>query len=220
MPFGGLAGCLTLRQALEPRRRSASGTGIPELGRGLARALRAGGLLQEPFFLYAHISSPHRPYLNDAQCNLLEAHVDRRGNRHFLNQLQCVNRHLEELLSPILASDPGAIVILSSDHGARLSVRRGTALHSLSERQIRESLGILNALRLPPACRSALRPNLTPVNTLRIVFACLGGHEPRLLAPMHFIVRPDSPQRGKLRRVSLRTAAPIPSGPHSEIVPR
>jgi len=193
-----------LRRVLQPRRRSASGTGIPELGRGLARALREGGILQDPFFLYAHISSPHRPYLNDAQCNLLESSLDRRGNRHFIAQLQCVNRHLEELLSPILASDPGALIILSSDHGPRLSVRRGTPLRELSDRQIRESLGILNAFRLPPACQSALRPNLTPVNTMRIVFACLGGNEPRLLPPKHFIVRPDSPQRGKLHQVSLR----------------
>ena len=194
----------TLREVLQPRRRSASGTGIPELGRGLADTLRAGGLLQDPFFLYAHISSPHRPYMNDAQCNLLEAHADRRGNRHFLEQLQCVNRQLEEFLSPILASDPGAIIILSSDHGPRLSVRLGTPLHALSGRQVRESLGILNAFRLPARCQSALRPDLTPVNTMRIVFACLGDDEPRLLPPKYFIVRPDSQQRGKLRRVSLR----------------
>jgi hypothetical protein len=193
-----------LRSALQPRRRSASGTGIPELARGLAKTLRAGGMLQDPFFLYAHISSPHRPYMNDAQCNLLEAHADRRGNRHFLEQLQCVNRQLEEFLSPILASDPGAIIILSSDHGPRLSVRLGTPLHALSGRQVRESLGILNAFRLPARCQSALRPDLTPVNTMRIVFACLGDDEPRLLPPKYFIVRPDSQQRGKLRRVSLR----------------
>ena len=192
-----------LRRVLQPRRRSASGTGLPELGRGLAEVLRAGPLIQDPFFLYAHISSPHRPYLNDPQCNLLESHADRRGNRYYLDQLQCVNRHLKEFLSPILTSDPGAIIVLSSDHGPRLSVQRSAPLHSLNPRQIRENLGILNSFRLPERCRSGLRQDLTPVNTMRIVFACLGDHEPRLLAPLHFVVRPSSPQRGKIRRVSL-----------------
>jgi hypothetical protein len=195
-----------LRRILQPRRRSASGTGLPELSRGLAEALRAGPLLQDPFFLYAHISSPHRPYLNDPQCNLLESHVDRRGNRHFLNQLQCVNRHLKEFLSPILTSDPGALIVLSSDHGPRLSVQRNAPLRSLNQMQIRENLGILNSFRLPENCQSGLRQDLTPVNTMRIVFACLGGHEPSLLAPLHFVVRPGSPQRGKIRQVSLRRA--------------
>ena len=63
---------------------------------------------------------------------------------------------------------------------------------------------ILNAFRLPKECSSAVHPRLTPINTMRIVFACLGGEEPRLLEPRHFISRPDSPQRGRLRRVSVR----------------
>jgi hypothetical protein len=83
-------------------------------------------------------------------------------------------------------------------------VRKAAPLHSINERQIRESLGILNAFHLPPPCRAALRPDLTPINTMRIVFACLGGEPAKPISPMHFIVRPNSPQRGKLRRVSIR----------------
>ena len=199
-PFRGLfEEWLALNRGRQPRTRAASGTGIPELQNSL-QVLEP----PEPFFLYAHITSPHRPYLNDAQCNLLSADYDRRGNRNFINQLQCVNRHLDSLVDSIAASDPDAFVVLSSDHGARLSIRKGTPLHELSPRQIRESLGILNAFRLPKECSSAVHPRLTPINTMRIVFACLGGEEPRLLEPRHFIARPDSPQRGRLRRVSVR----------------
>ena len=199
-PFRGLfEDWLALSRGRQPRERAASGTGIPELEKSLATLD-----LAEPFFLYAHIASPHRPYLNDAQCNLLSADYDRRGNRNFINQLQCVNRHLESLVESIVAVDPDAFIVLSSDHGARLSVRKGTALHELSPRQVRESLGILNAFRLPAECTSAIHPRVTPINTMRIVFACLGGEEPQLLEPQHFIVRPDSPQRGHLRRVSVR----------------
>ncbi len=199
-PFRGLfEEWLALNRGRQPRMRAASGTGIPELQNSLE-------VLEppKPFFLYAHITSPHRPYLNDAQCNLLSADYDRRGNRNFINQLQCVNRHLDSLLDSIVASDPEAFVVLSSDHGARLSIRKGTPLHELSPRQIRESLGILNAFRLPKECAASIHPRLTPINTMRIVFACLGGEEARLLEPRHFIARPDSPQRGRLRQVRVR----------------
>ncbi|MBW2288368.1 MAG: hypothetical protein JRG90_11160, partial [Deltaproteobacteria bacterium] len=49
-------------------------------------------------------------------------------------------------------------------------------------------LGILSALHLPRECRAGLRPTLAPVNFMRIVFACLGGHPPRLTRERHFLV--------------------------------
>ncbi len=70
--------------------------------------------------------------------------------------------------------------------------------------QIRESLGILNAIRLPKPCRSSAQTNLSPINQMRLVFACLGGHAPNLVPEQHFIARPDSPDRGGLRRVRPR----------------
>ena len=82
--------------------------------------------------------------------------------------------------------------------------RPGTPLYRWTPSQIRESLGILNALRLPPDCQRALRPDLTPVNDMRIVFACLGGHPARPVEARHFLARGGPPDGGKLRRVTLR----------------
>ena len=183
---------------LRPRKSAASGTGIPELQKDLEERS-----LPEPFFLYAHIASPHRPYTNDALCNLLPLEFDRSGNRHFLAQLQCVNRQLLELLDSIAERDPEAIVLLSADHGPRLSVRKGTSLYSHSKRQLRESLSILQAFRGPPECLASLTPGLTPINSLRWVFACLGDEPPRWKPEHHFIARSDAPERGRIRKVSF-----------------
>lgn|GEM_PF-2770277 len=187
-----------VQQWRKPVSPSASGTGIPEL-----RAQLASTPLPEPFFLYAHIASPHRPYWNDADCNLLPPAAPRRGNRHFVAQLRCVNRHLDDLLDSIEARDPEAIVLLAADHGPRLSVRKGTSLYEHSRRQIRESLGILLALRAPAACLESFPADLSPVNSLRLVFACIGGEAPRLLPNRHYLARPDSPERGLIRRVRV-----------------
>ena len=178
------------------RSPSESGTGIPELGVALAELS-----LEAPFLLYAHFASPHAPFYNDAQCRR-SPHNYPINSHQFNEQLQCVNRHLEALLDQIIADDPEAIILLSSDHGPRMSVRRNLPTHALSEDQVRESLGILNAFRLPESCRDGLHPRLSPVNSMRIVFACIGGHAPRLIEQKFFIVRPAA-DRGKLRRVTV-----------------
>ncbi|MBW2402059.1 MAG: hypothetical protein JRG80_22885 [Deltaproteobacteria bacterium] len=61
-------------------------------------------------------------------------------------------------------------------------------LRELVEQVLRNRLGILSALHLPRECRAGLRPTLAPVNFMRIVFACLGGHPPRLTRERHFLV--------------------------------
>lgn len=178
------------------RTRAASGTGIPELADAIL-ALEVEG----PLFLYAHLSSPHPPFLADENCKVGALPASRKS---LGRNVRCVNRQLLALVDRLQASDPDAILILSADHGPRMTIKPGTPLFRWSPLQVREALGILNAFRLPEDCRRGLSPSLTPVNTMRIVFACLGGHAPRLLAPKHFVVRGGPPDGGKIRRVTIR----------------
>ena len=180
-----------------PRRSThVSGTGIPELGAALLELPR-----DRPFFVYAHLSTPHPPFLTDEDCNVgpLPGIM-----KSLARQLRCVNTQTLRVLDEVLAGDPDAIVLLSGDHGPRMTVRPGTPLYRWTPSQIRESLGILNALRLPEDCQDALRPDLTPVNDMRVVFACLGGHPVRPVEAKHFLARGGPPDGGKLRRVTLR----------------
>ena len=179
-----------------PRRDpEASGTGIPELAAVLDEAR-----LPEPFFLYAHLSVPHPPFLVDEYCRVGALVASRRS---FVRQMRCVNEQLLALVDQIRRDDPSAIVLLSADHGPRMTVKPGLPLFRWDREQVRETLGILNALHLPPECQRGLHPGLTPVNDMRIVFACLGGHDPQLLPERHFVVRGGPPDGGKIRRVTL-----------------
>ena len=180
-----------------------SGTLVPEFTEELARLPEDEG----PYFVYAHFISPHEPFTNDAECDVFPrgrtlSRAD--GLGAFLEQILCLNRHLGALLDDLLARDPEAIVILSADHGARFSPAPETRLADLTQTEILEMLGILNAIRVPETCRSHLHPRIAPVNVMRLVFACLGGHEPRFIEPRFFVGRPRAnPEHGSVRRVEV-----------------
>jgi hypothetical protein len=198
LPIRPVIGWMRGREPTLTLRRSASqsGTGIPEL----AAALRSLDM-PSPFFLYAHFSSPHAPFYNTPQCQRSKKYQSLDPQR-FVEQVQCVNLHLTAIVDQIQQRDPDAIVIVSSDHGPRLSVKRNLPTHALNREQIRESLAILNAFKLPKGCILPPRPRMSPVNTMRIVFACLGRDSPKLLEDIHFVVRRKA-DRGVIRRVDV-----------------
>jgi len=181
-----------------------SGTGVPEFGENLA-AIE----IDDPIFVYAHFMSPHAPFTNDANCETIDTRfLKSEGeelNALFVGQVQCLNRHFIDLVDGIIARDPEAIIVLAGDHGPRHSVPKvpRARLDDFGDVRIRESLGILNAIRVPEECAAPLNPRWTLVNTMRLVFACMGGQEPRLVEPKHFILRwnKSNPDAGKIREV-------------------
>ncbi len=107
----------------------------------------------------------------------------------YLGFLQCGNKKVLEVVRYIVKNDPDAIIILQSDHGSyfrrrpipgerRLTVRKGERWYIDA---LEESFGTLNAWRLPEGCREWLSPDLSPINTFRLVFGCLTNTPPRFL---------------------------------------
>ncbi len=201
VPYGPLRTILgdrpTLSETRGTRPGSASGTGIPEFARAVSELEIAA-----PYFVYAHVASPHSPHYNDENCD----RVSEGGytDRSFVSQLRCVNRQMRELLDAIVRDDPQALVVVAGDHGARFTAPRAR-IDRLTPLQIRERLGILAAFRVSDECRAQLSPTLSPVNFMRFVFACLGGEAPRLVASEHFIIATRKERRdfGRIRRVSV-----------------
>lgn len=131
-----------------------------------------------PTFTFAHILLPHEPYLFEADGDpVSEAEEAARSEtRNYLGQLRFANARLSRVLDRLLAgseeSDP--IVILQADEGPhpvryqynQISFR--WTLATLSE--LREKLWILNAYYLPGLESPRVDPDITPVNTFRLVF--------------------------------------------------
>jgi hypothetical protein len=113
--------------------------------------------LDVPKFVFAHIVSPHAPFVfgPNGEFTPEEPADEIEGYR---DQVIYLDKELIDLLSEILAvSEPAPIIVLQGDHGA--TGTRGTV----------DETKILNAYYLPGEGRAALYPGISPVNSFRLI---------------------------------------------------
>ena len=120
-----------------------------------------------PKFVYAHLMIPHRPniFMPDGSMNLNSDYyikgVGEGINRQYdiegyLNNTRFINSRLPNVIREIIAnSKTPPIIIIQADHGYQLPDIR---------------FDILNAYYFPDRNYSALYPEISPVNTFRVVF--------------------------------------------------
>lgn len=132
-----------------------------------------------PKFVFAHIISPHPPFVfdqsgkpvNPQQSYFIGDGDDYQGNlREYLTgypaQVQFVNQKMEQVIDTILAnSSSPPIIIIQGDHGP------GSHLDWDSPKKtcLWERTPILNAYHLPGGGARLLYPSISPVNSFRIV---------------------------------------------------
>lgn len=140
-----------------------------------------------PQFVYAHVVSPHVPYVfgrdgervhSDDPYTLLNARPGAEDNLvKYRDQLHYLNGLILQAIDGILAnSDEPPVIILQGDHGAK--VYSGPNPPPSIRRQLR--FPILNAYLLPGAEADWLRADISPVNSFRGVLNSYFG------ADLHF----------------------------------
>ena len=151
-----------------------------------------------PFFLFAHILSPHAPPRFTPNCDRLNGVISAINiGEHVYDPVQfrtdtiCTNRSIERAVTQIIANDSSdPIIILQGDHGFKFRLPGEPPatpdLATQGAEPVRR-LATLNAIRLPATCGSDFHDSLSPVNTFRLVFACLEGRSPDLLPERHFL---------------------------------
>jgi len=142
-----------------------------------------------PTFTFVHIMAPHPPFvfgargeevlnaeafsLQDVGCCSKQAYIE-----GYAAQVVYIDRLVEQTVAEVLgASREPPIILLQGDHGpgANLDWRAPTDLGRL------ERMLILNAYYVPERCRQELYPEITPVNSFRVVLGrCLGEGYPLL----------------------------------------
>lgn len=134
---------------------------------------RAPGV-RGPKFVFAHILSPHPPYVFGRNgervtwLNSVNGMWDLRrsswdNKEAYLDQLTFISKKAEEAVDVILSkSERPPIIILQGDHGPQFSAQESDLF------KIR--MGILNAYYLPDGGQELLYSSITPVNTFRIIF--------------------------------------------------
>jgi len=167
------------RAASEPRR--AHRDRILNLFDRLPEVARIDG----PTFCLAHVVAPHPPFIfgpggrdlsaDEADFSLADGrswcsrhdHEGAEGYvRHYRDQVAYVTGRIEEAIDRVLAASPEPpIIVLQGDHGP-------ASRYDLDDdrpHDLRERMGILNAIYLPGGKPEALHDAITPVNTFRVV---------------------------------------------------
>jgi hypothetical protein len=134
-----------------------------------------------PTFVVAHILAPHPPFvfaadgtprdpvrtynLADGLSFMLRDTYDNyvAGYR---DQCTYITARVQETVDQIIAHSPNAVIVVQGDHGSRSS----SGLEGDAGMNVRERLSILNAYRLPGGGDARLYPDITPVNTFRVIF--------------------------------------------------
>ena len=133
--------------------------------------------IEEPMFIFAHILSPHPPFIFDRDGNpvnhdVLKMQGDVWQNREqYIDQLIFTNKEVETLIDEILSkSNIPPIIILQADHGTASTGQFKVAYNELTKIQIDERMNIFNAYYLPENGKDLLYESITPVNSFRVVF--------------------------------------------------
>lgn len=148
----------------------------------------------KPFFLFAHILSPHPPFIYHSDCSIRDEFLldldpttaqflsDSEMHRQYVEQIPCVNTQMMEAVDAILKRDENALIVIQGDHGlGHLAAEMGTY-----DGKMRARYGILNAFRLPERCADLVYDSISSVNTFRLVFACLAGAQPNFVPDRTF----------------------------------
>lgn len=155
--------------------------------------------LEGNYFVYAHIISPHPPFIFDEHGNFsarreafslfdanyyIKTHSEKDYIESYGRQIQYINSLVLETVDEIIAeSSTLPIIILQGDHGP------GAFLHwgSLENTSIpEERFGILNAYYIPKNDEGMLYSSLSPVNSFRIVLNLLFDKNYPLLEERHY----------------------------------
>lgn len=132
-----------------------------------------------PHFVMAHLFNPHPPFVRDASCARLDPPAA--GMEGYGGMVECLNRQLLMAVDQIVANDPDAVIVIQSDHGRDFGLDWTDPTDPAWTSQAGEDRWpLLAAIRMPGGCE--VPPALSPVNTMRLVLACLAG-EPADLLP-------------------------------------
>lgn len=111
----------------------------------------------------------------------------------YAGTVTCINTKLKTLIARIVQRDRNALVVLTADHGSAFSpqgqVETGAKALTGVE-YVDERTAILSSWKLPEACRETLPDNLSLVNNFRLIFSCITGQRPNLLANKYFAHAP------------------------------
>jgi len=150
--------------------------------------------IDQPTFVYAHILSPHPPFLfgkngepvipsgmivgTDGSHYFKYYPGPQKYRKQYRDQVNFLNTLVREMIDEILEKSINPpVIILQSDHGPGSL----TDWEDHKQTDMKERLSILNAYHVPENWKTDLYPSITPVNTFRVINNNLFGSQLEIL---------------------------------------
>jgi hypothetical protein len=157
------------------------------------RSIREVAADPRPTFLFAQVMLPHGPQVFDRDGGFVTAEEDAGRTREegYLEQVLYANRRILALLDTLLAGPPDdrPVVVLQADEGPYEGEPSQWSRPVALGPEIERKFSILNAYHFPDRDYGDLYQEITPVNSLRVVFDRYFGTDLGLLADRNFVFR-------------------------------
>jgi hypothetical protein len=167
---------------------------------------------QQPKFVFAHFMIPHTPFVFDADGAYIDhAHVpfsitnlnksffehefkngwDTHYTDYYGPQIAYTNQLLKNAIDHIKAQkrDRPLVIILQADHGSKLGLNR----YDKEDSRLDEVFSVLNAFYFSDGYYDRLQPDMSNVNTFRIVLNKYFGQDLALLENKAFFTKDNTP---------------------------
>lgn len=146
-----------------------------------------------PKFVFVHMITPHVPYVFDAEGRYVTWEETRYKSKeeNYIQQLRFLNTKLLEVVDSLQKkSSSPPIILLQSDEGP-LPIRYETSEQLFNWKQatseeLKEKFEIFSAYYLPGVEQTALYPEISPVNSFRLIFNLYFGTQFKLLPDESF----------------------------------
>ena len=151
-------------------------------------------------FTFIHHMQPHDPWYFDEDCR----HVVTRGQDRaelYRMSVRCMAKTFKDLIRVIEQKDADAIIVLQGDHGwLKLSDGKKRPEADWDDSTLFYRTEITNYVKLPDRCDNWIEDELGPVNTMRLILACLENQPPNFLEEVLFIPDYNYGETGQLIR--------------------
>jgi hypothetical protein len=178
----------------------------------------------QPTFVLAHLVLPHEPFLYRADCTHRDPYWpanagklgDEQANRGYLDQTNCVNRKLSELIDLILRrSRRPPVILLQSDHGHG-RVGRLPDLRYMDAYRLKERMAAFTAYLLPGLASDSVGDSITPVNAVRLVLRQYFGADLPSIEDVSYWSSEDRPL--DFARIDWQEAASWPASSSERLI--
>ena len=159
-------------------------------------------------FFFIHNLAPHAPYEFNPDCSKKENFLnyvstslnDKTYSLEvqkslYLDNIKCTNKILTSVIQKILELDPNSIILLSSDHGARLGKnyllekkQNSVDYKNINQETFFSIFNSFSAIYLPQKCHVYFQKINSLVNQSRILLSCLLDEKIKFLKNEFYLI--------------------------------